>query len=396
MSSSPIVRRLDSPLATAAVTGVLCLIFVVARFAALDWDVSSFVQAGSRFVDTASAPPGLTVSKGTGFDGQFFYRLALDPVSRERVAHGIELDIPALRQQRILYPALVWLVSGGGRAGAIPWALLAVNLAGVVALGALTGAFARATGRHALWGLVLSLYPGFAVTLGLDLAEILATVLVLGGLLLIRRGRSLLAGVSLAGAVLTRETALIVVLGVAVVWLVDLTRRRAQRVSLAVFAPPIAAYAAMQAWLWARWEEPALASGGAVNIGIPFRKLASEASAWSDQGAAFAAYHWLLLGATAFFLAAVLLSLRSSTAMPHEKAGFVIAAILVPFLAGTIWLHYWASLRALTELYALGAIVLVSRPNTRIDRLAVVTGALWLSTVLNMTVAASRLAPPSP
>lgn len=388
-------QRLDSPVATAAFTGGLFLVFVLGRLAALDGDVTRFVQAGSRFVDPATAPPSLTVQPGTGFDGQFFYRLALNPFTGSPVADGIEIDLPALRQQRILYPWLVWLASGGGRAPAVPWALVGVNLAFVVALGGLGGALSRTSRRHAMWGMVLSMYPGFAVTLGLDLAEVVASTFVLGGLLCMRRGKPVLAGASLAAAVLARETTLVVVAGLGVVWVWGLVKHRASGVSLVTVAPPIAVWGAVQAWLWASWGEAPLASGGAVNIGVPFRKLATEVAAWPGEGGAFAAYHWLLLIALAAFVVASMRSLRTSNALPHEKAGFVLAAILVPFLAGTIWLHYWASLRALTELFLLGALVLLSRPQTRVDRLAVVTGTLWLSVALNMTVASARLAPPA-
>jgi hypothetical protein len=387
-------RRLDSPAATAAVTFVLCLIFVLGRLAVFDWDASRFVQAGTRFVDPASAPSSLTVQPGTGFDGQFFYRLALNPFTSSRVEHGIELDIPALRHQRILYPALAWMFSGGGRPTAVPWALLGLNLAFMAAVGALSGAFARSTGRRALWGLVLSLYPGFAVTMGLDLAEIVATVFVLGCLLGIRRGSPAVAGLSLAAAVLTRETTMIVVAALAFTWVGAVLRRRPMPVSPVTFVPAVAVFIGVQAWLWSVWGEPPIASGGVVNIGVPFRKLASDAASWPDQGGPFTAYHWLLLGALIAFLVTVLRSVPASKALPHEKLTFILAAAIVPFLAGTIWLHYWAFLRALTELFLLGGVVYLSRPGARLDRFAVLTATLWLSVVLNMTIATARLAPP--
>ncbi len=60
-----------------------------------------FVLAGSP-ESTTSAPSELH-HYGTGYDGQFVYRLALDPFTRAVTAHGMTLDLPAYRQQRIAH-----------------------------------------------------------------------------------------------------------------------------------------------------------------------------------------------------------------------------------------------------------------------------------------------------
>ena len=52
----------------------------------------------------------LTVYEGSsGYDGAFVYRLALDPFTEQPVAHGITLDNPSYRQQRIVLPLVAWL-----------------------------------------------------------------------------------------------------------------------------------------------------------------------------------------------------------------------------------------------------------------------------------------------
>jgi hypothetical protein len=53
---------------------------VAARVAiALHGNLSGLVLAGTTYVDPAEAPHGLHVFWGGGYDGQFYYRLALDP-----------------------------------------------------------------------------------------------------------------------------------------------------------------------------------------------------------------------------------------------------------------------------------------------------------------------------
>jgi hypothetical protein len=93
-----------------------------------------------------------------------------------------------------------------------------VNLAAMAAVGALSGGLARASGHHALWGLLIAAYPGFAYSLSLDLTEIVATACLLAGLLALRRRRYRAATIALVLAVLTRETTVIVPVGVLLAW----------------------------------------------------------------------------------------------------------------------------------------------------------------------------------
>ena len=95
----------------------------------------------------------MPVAPTYGYDGQFFYRLALNPLNFSQTAYGITMD-RSYRYMRIGYPALTWLVSLGQHF-LVPIMLVAVNVAAVGALGYLGGVFARQGGRHALAGLLM-------------------------------------------------------------------------------------------------------------------------------------------------------------------------------------------------------------------------------------------------
>ena len=75
-------------------------------------DITHFIDAGSSFVNSAKAPRGLAIVPGSGYDGEFYYRLALDPANLHRTAFGITFDT-AFRLQRITYSAIAWLFAGG-------------------------------------------------------------------------------------------------------------------------------------------------------------------------------------------------------------------------------------------------------------------------------------------
>ena len=107
---------------TVALTGFATALFVLARWlGATHRDLSRWVVAGSHFVTRSSAPRGLFIFPDvTGYDGQFYWRLAVSPthLGIGRFA-GVRLDA-GFRANRILYPALSWLVAGGSRSN-VTW-----------------------------------------------------------------------------------------------------------------------------------------------------------------------------------------------------------------------------------------------------------------------------------
>src|SRR6202008_2110594 len=117
-------------------------------------NVTEFVQRARPYARRGQVPRGLAVFPGTGYDGQFYYRLALGPADLHRTAFGITMDAP-YRLQRIGYPALGWLAALGRHAW-VPAALVAVNVLALGAIGLAGGMLARDCGRHALWGLLFA------------------------------------------------------------------------------------------------------------------------------------------------------------------------------------------------------------------------------------------------
>jgi hypothetical protein len=203
-------HRLDRPAAPVAVTVPLVVAFVVLRW----WDAAqrrlgNFVLAGSRYASAARVPRGLPVRTGNGYDGQFYYRLALDPFNLSRAAYGIRLDSMS-RIERIGYPFLAWALAGGHH-GAVPLTMVVVNVVAAGALALAGGLLATSAGRHALWGLVFPLYWGYLWTLGRDLSELTTAALVILAVAALVRRHPLWAGLAFLGAVLCKETAVLLV-----------------------------------------------------------------------------------------------------------------------------------------------------------------------------------------
>jgi hypothetical protein len=371
---------LDRRWVVLVITSTLAVTFSAARLHALPGGPASFVVAGDQFVRVAAAPAGLPVTHGPGYDGQFFYRLALRPWTHQRTDFGITLDQPAYRQQRIVYPLLAFLLARGAPA-ATAWALLGWNLATAAALGWLGAALARQRNRHALWGLAFAAYPGFVLVIARDLAEVLAAALLLAGILALDHQRPAVAAATLTLAGLTREPTLIVPLALAAIWTADAIWRSStvatvpgrpgipagtvgerSRVGAVTFAVPLGVTLAWQLVLWRAWGVAPLAQGS-DRLGLPF------AGIWQfAQGAVHVGAYPLVvrLGELVFVVAAALAvawSLHRSTALRHEKLAWALGVGVVVLLSRSVWVEDWAFLRALAEPYLLGTLVLLGRPD---------------------------------
>lgn len=352
------MRRLDHPVGP-ALLGLVWAAIVVATFVAPTGDLSRFVGASPPWTDPAARPAGLAIAE-QGYDGQFYYRLALDPFTDQPTDRGITFDRPAYRQQRILYPLLAWVASGGDERRA-PLALVLVNVAAMFAIGWVGGVIAKSAGRHALWGVLFAAYPGFVVSLTNDLTEIVAAALVLGALGLLRSRRDALAVLGLAGAALARETTLL--LAVAVALARGVAAPRGPR-SWLPFALPLLLLLAWQAVLGVRWGAvPAGQSGEAFDP--PF--LGILAAAWLNgerfsgaQAAVWAAAIGVVLGTIALGARAM-----RTARLAHERIAWYGYLVVAAVLEANIWAN-GAILRTLTELGMLTALMaLGARPGVR-------------------------------
>jgi hypothetical protein len=152
-----------------------------------------------------------------GYDGQFYYFIALDPANAAPY-----VDAPAYRYTRILYP-LTARVLALGMPALIPYTLILVNLL-AVAGGTLALAAWLKRKRVSPWfALAYGFYPGIFIAFQNDLTEPLAYALVALAIYLYDFGgrrRVLWASLSFALAALTRETTVVfpLVYGLVALW----------------------------------------------------------------------------------------------------------------------------------------------------------------------------------
>src|SRR5262245_29439904 len=185
-----------APLRPAVMVAAFYGTIVVALLATHAWDPRFFATVGPEW---ERHDPGLRKQA----DGAIFLAFATDPSAAARYHER-------RRTVRILYP-LAAHVLALGRADLVGWTLIFVNLA-AIALG--TEIMHRLLERRGLssWAaLAYGAWCGLGLALLHDTSEPLAYLCALAGIDAQERGRPALAGLGFLGALLTRETALLLV-----------------------------------------------------------------------------------------------------------------------------------------------------------------------------------------
>jgi len=350
-------------------------------FALARWQIwakghlSLFIMAGHVYTHRGQLPRGLRLVPSAGYDGQFYYRLALDPANWHATAFGITMD-QSYRYTRIGYPVLAWLLSLGQHQ-LVPVVLVAINLLGVAAMAVLGGMFARESGRHALWGLAFAAYFGLVISVGRDTAEPLAEACMLGGLLAYRRagasagsgaGKYVLAAALFAVGAITRETILFAPAAIAIVRIIAIVRRRANP-GLADLAwiVPAAAYGLLEivAHFVVKGEFPLLANTSR-NLTLPFKAMLHalrveiayiDTKHLSQYDIALLEYATL-----GIFILAGLAVLWVAAVPAHEKLAFVFFVLQLGLLSGQIWNSTFGDGRSLIEPFLMALILLFATP----------------------------------
>jgi hypothetical protein len=360
-----------------------CVVVISIYFIALlptlsanNFDLSVFIVAGDKFVDAKqTASPILIRNNSSGYDGQFYYRMAVSPFTFVRSASGVTFDDPpAWRTQRIGYPLVTWAASFG-QAKWVPFALVFVNLLG---LGAIAWFSTQLTAKLRLseWVPVLIvIWPGFIYTLTRDTTEILATAFLLAALDAYF-GRKLFSYWVLAvAASLTRETSILMFGGIFVFEAFRFVRdserslkRLGPIVIMGSIALPFLAWRYTQLYLWS--EPPTTRDLGvpfagifevlkSYIMGILFESLNTDTLTTTLRIVSVASLLFLIV-----FAATVASGLRKEAVgrtMPLVFGWVFISALVASLRADGPYIGPHAYLRALTEWYVIGCLLLPAK-----------------------------------
>lgn len=171
---------------------------------------TDYALVGWNFAHQSSASSAITFGPNfryapeVGYDGQFYYFIALDPKNAR-----FYIDDPAYRYERILYP-LVARALALGQPVLIPYVLILVNIMAISGGVLLLAFWLRRRGISPWLALVYGLFSGVMVAYERDLTEPLAYGLVMLGVCCFGlRRRAFWTGLCFGLAALSREVTLL-------------------------------------------------------------------------------------------------------------------------------------------------------------------------------------------
>jgi hypothetical protein len=324
-------------------------------------------------------------SDGHGYDGQFLYFMAYDPLLTEYRTdphrYSDFIDFPPYRYGRIGFSVLTKIVSANQPTW-YPVTMVALVIASLGVCGALLAAIAQRHGLSVWYGLLVVVVPGFWQSLKSALPEPVAIALILGAYWCLTRQKWIVAGALLGMSMLVRETGGVFVLAALAGLLMARKWRDAAVVALLAFAP-IVIWKAFVGWVF--WPEFGMTGlmPHPDDVGWPF---AGVWELWTTI-----AHGQYFTGLPEFSRAAVLLSVLTMAAFglavvavikrpgPMAAAALLYALLTITFNYQAVWTHVGNADRLTIDLFVALAIVTLESARDR-GRLPAPWAVFWSAT----------------
>ena len=359
------------------------MIFLSVRYLRLSSDFGSFIVHGSSF-STQTENPKFPIMDEGGYDGQFYARFALNPFNIEESAHGVRVDRPAYRYQRILYPLTAFVLSFGSE-DLVPFSLVLVNALSLIFIFFITRKLLIKIDVPEWYALVLAFLPGLLMSLGRDLAEPLALALGLGSFYAVKNARLFTYAVLSSLCVLSRETSIILF---AMIGLSYLTLYKVSDRKIIFFIIPGFIFIIWQLILTKIFGAPGFLTGP-KNFGVPFGGMIAYLDSIPTRSIKEIAVQSLY---QVWIFALLWIGLRSSQIGSKDLLQrslsfiFILWSILAVFFTDMIWEDDWSFCRVLLD-WQMAVFVLCLSKNRALPKwLSLLTMLLILGTILRLFI----------
>ncbi len=376
------------PLATIGIIAALFYLVYLLHAFTSGHDARTFIMLErfrllqSHSSQVIKVEPGFPyAARGWGYDGQYYYMMALDPVNARNYVHD-----PTYYYSRVLYPLTARLLAFA-QPKLVPYTLILINLVSIVWGTVMIAAWLRRKHAPPGFALIYAGYSGMFLAFQRDLTEPMAYALLATGIYLLEFGgrrRVLLAGLCFALSTLTRDKAAILALMFTLGFLLynevrpDMSRlwniSRNLPSAIALGCMTLLPYVALKyfLYLWMHWLTVPI-NQQVAPLSALFAPQLNSISLLSDTLTTFVpAFICLVMVLWAFARGARDLSLITLLVL-----AVVTSVTLSPgFLVGVVGLMRAAILAVMATLYALPALDRVTHGNRS---WLWVCAAFWLS-----------------
>ena len=332
--------------------------------------IGAFADIGWRSGDRLGLGDLVMNHNPAGFDGQFFYFLALDPAQsiicaeRPRPSNcALDPAFGEVRAERILYPYTAGLLTLG-MPHLVPYMLLLVNFVAILLTAWLVGLLAVAAGASRWVGAAAGLFCGEVLGFLRDLADPFAVFWVVLAVYLLRKERYLGSALAIGAALLTREQ---LVLSIPLLFLPLLAKRRWRMLvmSLLVGLGPFIIWQIVLRITWGQWALSTGDTGGAGVAGgvipLPFYGLWSE-RARPDFGLIVAFVVVPLVLAVAIAVLHIWRNGPVHILLDPVPALIILYTLMLSLTSGILWQDMWTPGRLAALPVVLGVVVVSGLP----------------------------------
>lgn len=278
----------------------------------------------------------------SGLDGQQFYAVARNPFDLDEAAE--QLDRPRYRLQRPLLSWLAWIGHPSGGGHGLIWSLVAVNAIAIWVLAVATGSISVRLGGPPWVAALVGLYPGVWWSLRVTVADTLATALAFASIALLLHHRTRWAVLAAIGAVLAKETAALILIGLAI----GRWRERTQ------WYPVIGAGVVALSWMaYLRLRLPGSEAVGEVTVPfVGFYEAIVDRWLEGDE-------LWGLVGTASGLAVGIAALIRRGVRHPLAPA-MILQLVFLAFANGDVLGNSFGGGRALLPLLGLGTIAFLA------------------------------------
>jgi hypothetical protein len=300
-------------------------------------NITGFMVIGDYFKAPQIWTAETLIHKGSvGYDGQFYYYIAHDPlILGQNYDH---IDFPAYRYQRIIYPLAAWLLSFG-QPPLIPWMMVAVNLLGILLGTWFIILILKHFGRSPWYSLFYAGLWGFLLCLLRSLPEPLAMTFIVIAVFSYLKGKTYWQIISLSLAGLTQETTLLVTMA----FLFYFFWKRDFQKFLYMLCP-VLAYFFWQLFLYYHFQTFSFL-GGTQNFSLPFQGIMEKLLSLAHGSLSYEKISELLylLLISVLIITALFDIFKYYSPLTLSFLGYALMTALLNHL---IWVEPWSYARA--------------------------------------------------